>query len=111
MPFPIPGLGRESADTPLAVENLVPYSKTQPAIFRALQMTPVTDLKLLIKDYPVGGLTALSLTVGRMLMSKKPIARNALTILVNISSDDKILKELAEDEAFLEALLLRVTVC
>jgi hypothetical protein len=51
----------------------------------------VKDLKLLIKDYA-------------------PIARHALTILVNISEDGEVLKSLAEDDAFLESLLRRVTV-
>lgn len=48
------------------------------------------DLKLLVKDYP-------------------PIAKNALTILINISKDPDVLALLAEDDAFLETLLVRVT--
>ncbi|KAL9096719.1 MAG: hypothetical protein Q9165_001207 [Trypethelium subeluteriae] len=75
---------------PLAVENLVGYSTVQPDIFKAGQLTPVKDLKLLIKDYP-------------------PIAKNALTILINISGDQEVLKTLAEDDAFLESLLSRIT--
>ncbi|MCJ1342896.1 hypothetical protein MMC31_001085 [Peltigera leucophlebia] len=74
----------------IAVENLVPYSKTEPTIFKTAQLTPVKDLKLLIRDYA-------------------PIAKNALTILINISSDAEILKSLAEDDAFLESVLLRIT--
>ena len=50
------------------------------------------DLKLLIKDYA-------------------PIAKNAFTILINISSDTEVLKDLAKDDAFLETLLSRITVC
>ena len=50
------------------------------------------DLKLLVKDYPT-------------------IAKNALTILVNISEDAEVLKSLADDGEFLENLLKRVTVC
>ncbi|KAL8996636.1 MAG: hypothetical protein Q9188_006525 [Gyalolechia gomerana] len=38
------------------------------------------------------------------------IARNALTILINISTDPEILKSLAEDDAFLETILSRITV-
>ena len=38
-----------------AAENLVPYSKTQPQIFKTGQLTPVKDLKVLIKDYAVCG--------------------------------------------------------
>ncbi|CAD6565203.1 MAG: hypothetical protein ASARMPRED_006509 [Alectoria sarmentosa] len=74
-----------------AAENLLPYSKTQPAIFKVAQLRPVKDLKLLVKDYA------------------KPIAKNALTILINISKDEEVLKLLAEDDAFLETLLGRMT--
>ncbi|KAK3069725.1 Protein hgh1 [Teratosphaeriaceae sp. CCFEE 6253] len=74
----------------IATENLVGYSTTQPSLFKRNQLEPVRDLKLLIKDYV-------------------PIAKNALTILVNISEDGEVLKSLAEDDAFLEQLLKRVT--
>lgn len=40
----------------------------------------------------------------------QPIAKNALTILINISSDVEALKCLAEDDAFIESVLSRVTV-
>ena len=43
--------------------------------------------------------------------SLKPIAKNALTILINISQDQDVLALLAEDDAFLETLLVRITVC
>lgn len=74
-----------------AAEHLLQYSKTQPAIFKGAQLTPVKDLKLLVKDYA-------------------PIAKNALTILINTSKDPDVLALLAEDDAFLETLLVRVTV-
>ncbi|MCJ1379303.1 hypothetical protein MMC17_002404 [Xylographa soralifera] len=74
----------------VAVESLLPYSKTQPAIFKINQLTPVKDLKLLIKDYA-------------------PIAKNVLTILINISGDRDVLGVVADDDAFLESLLLRIT--
>jgi hypothetical protein len=41
---------------------------------------------------------------------EKPIAKNALTILINLSADGEVLRSLAEDDAFLETLLLKVTV-
>ncbi|KAL8685357.1 MAG: hypothetical protein Q9218_007813 [Villophora microphyllina] len=41
---------------------------------------------------------------------EEPIAKNALTILVNISTDPEILESLAEDDAFLESILSRTTV-
>ncbi|KAL8895689.1 MAG: hypothetical protein Q9207_008061, partial [Kuettlingeria erythrocarpa] len=75
----------------IAVQSLIPYSdSTKSSIFKTNQLTPVKDLKLLVKDYP-------------------PIAENALTILINISTNPEILKSLAEDDAFLESVLARVT--
>lgn len=37
----------------LAVENLVPYSLSQPSIFKTNQLLPLRDLKLLVRDYAV----------------------------------------------------------
>ncbi|KAI9726183.1 MAG: hypothetical protein M1828_001856 [Chrysothrix sp. TS-e1954] len=73
-----------------AIENLVGYSKAQPSIFKTDQLTPVKDLKLLVKDYPA-------------------IAKNVLTILINIAEDREVLESLAKDDAFLETLMLRIT--
>ncbi|MCJ1313852.1 hypothetical protein MMC25_007532 [Agyrium rufum] len=73
-----------------AVEHLLPYSESDPAIFKAREYAPVKDLKLLTKDY-------------------SPIAKNVLLILINISKDSDVLKQLAPDDAFLETLLGRVT--
>jgi hypothetical protein len=42
-------------DMAIAVENLVPYSLSQPTIFKAQQLKPVIDLKLLVRDYEVRG--------------------------------------------------------
>lgn len=75
----------------IACENLVGYSSSQPSIFKASQLVPVKDLKLLVKDYA-------------------PIAKNALTILINLSHDRDVLQNLANDDAFLETLIARVTV-
>lgn len=68
------------------------YSTAQPSLFKRNQLEPVKDLKLLIRDYG-------------------PIAKNAITMLVNISEDAEVVKSLAEDDTFLESLLRRVTVC
>ncbi|KAK0979180.1 Protein hgh1 [Friedmanniomyces endolithicus] len=73
-----------------AAQELVAYSTAEPWLFKRNQLEPVKDLKLLIKDYA-------------------PIAKNALTILVNISEDQEVLKNIVEDEAYLELLLKRVT--
>jgi len=75
-----------------AAEHLVGYSQANLPLFKRNQLEPVKDLKLLIKDYA-------------------PIAKNALTILINISSDTEVLKSLANDDALLETLLSRITVC
>jgi hypothetical protein len=75
-----------------AAEHLVGYSDSNLALFKRNQLEPVRDLKLLVKDYA-------------------PIAKNALTILINISSDAEVLKSLAEDDKLLETLLSRITVC
>nr|KAK5434739.1 Protein hgh1 [Exophiala xenobiotica] len=72
-----------------ACEHLVGHS-SDPSIFKKAQLVPVQDLKLLVRDY-------------------SPIAKNALTILVNISHDKEILEDLAADEQFVETLLKKIT--
>lgn len=37
----------------LAVENLVPYSTSQPSIFKVNELEPVHELKILVADHPV----------------------------------------------------------
>ncbi|KAJ4349610.1 Protein hgh1 [Didymosphaeria variabile] len=74
----------------VAAEHLVGYSQADLPLFKRSQLEPVKDLKLLVKDYG-------------------PIAKNALTILINISHDGEVLKSLANDDAFLETLLSRIT--
>jgi hypothetical protein len=49
--------------------------------------------------------------VAGLLTVFQPIAKNALTILINISHDSEILENLATDDAFLETLLKKITVC
>ncbi|KAF4636977.1 hypothetical protein G7Y89_g1110 [Cudoniella acicularis] len=74
----------------LAVENLVPYSLSQPSIFYTNQLLPVKDLKLLVRDY-------------------KQIAKDAITILINLSTDREVLGNLALDKEFIGTLLSRIT--
>ncbi|PLN75316.1 DNA-binding protein HGH1, partial [Aspergillus taichungensis] len=74
----------------IACENLVGFSTAQPELFKRHQLLPVRDLKLLVRDYT-------------------PIAKNALTILINLSADGEVLANLAEDDAFLETLLAKAT--
>ncbi|KAF7593046.1 hypothetical protein BBP40_012134 [Aspergillus hancockii] len=73
-----------------ACENLVGFSIAQPDLFKRQQLLPVRDLKLLVKDYT-------------------PIAKNALTMLINLSADEEVLNNLADDDTFLETLLTKVT--
>ncbi|CAG7986425.1 unnamed protein product [Penicillium nalgiovense] len=74
----------------IACENLVGFSTAQPDLFKRHQLLPVRDLKLLVRDYI-------------------PIAKNALTMLVNLSGDEEVLKLLAEDDKFIETLLVKLT--
>ncbi|KAF2431225.1 DUF383-domain-containing protein [Tothia fuscella] len=74
----------------IASENLVGFSTTQHAIFKTDQLLPIKDLKVLVRDYA-------------------PIAKSALTILVNLSDDPQILAELAPDDELVESLLQRIT--
>ncbi|PKY00404.1 DNA-binding protein HGH1 [Aspergillus campestris IBT 28561] len=74
----------------IACENLVGFSTAQPELFKRHQLLPVRDLKLLVRDYT-------------------PIAKNALTILINLSADGEVLATLAEDDDFLETLLAKAT--
>ncbi|EXJ67969.1 uncharacterized protein A1O5_08583 [Cladophialophora psammophila CBS 110553] len=73
----------------LACDHLVGHS-SDPTVFKKPQLVPVQDLKLLVRDYP-------------------PIAKNALTILINISHDSEIFENLAADDAFVETLLKKIT--
>lgn len=95
----------------LAAEHLVGYSTTQPAIFKTNGLEPVKDLKLLVKDYDVRKSPTLDPLRTSVYTADQPIAKNALTILINISDDKDVLEYLAKDDAFLETLLARVTVC
>ncbi|RYP03053.1 hypothetical protein DL764_005402 [Monosporascus ibericus] len=75
----------------LATENLVPYSTSQPAIFKADKLKPVTHLKLLIKDHP-------------------KIAEHVITILINLSADREVLESLATDDKFLNEVFRQITI-
>ena len=70
---------------------MVGFSTAQPSLFKRKTLEPIADLKLLIKDYA-------------------PIAKNALTMLINLTDDEEIIKTCVDDETFLENLLKRVTV-
>lgn len=74
------------------MDNLVGYSTAQPSVFKRNQLQPINDLKLLTKDYA-------------------PIAKNVLTILINLSEDAEVRKSLVDDAAFLNLLIKRLMVC
>lgn len=63
-------------------------------------------------DQVISGRATSAAWVGTRLTDKsKPTAKHALTILINISSDQEVLRDIVNDDAFLESLLLRITVC
>ncbi|PSK55881.1 Protein HGH1 [Elsinoe australis] len=74
----------------IAAENLLGFSTAKQDLFKRNQSEPIRDLKLLIKDYP-------------------PIAKNAITMLINLSEDAEVLKNLTTDEKFTESLFARIT--
>jgi hypothetical protein len=88
--LPLPQAATKTDRTQTAAENLVGFSTAQPSLFKYNDMTPIKDMKLLIRDYP-------------------PIAKNVLTMLINLSGDDQILAYLATDDQFLEVLLSLLT--
>ncbi|CCE34550.1 uncharacterized protein CPUR_08483 [Claviceps purpurea 20.1] len=69
-----------------ATENLVPFSTAEPAIFKADDLKPIKHLKLLVRDHP-------------------KIAEHVLTILINLSGDPDVLKDLVNDDAFIGVIL------
>ncbi|KAH1310880.1 hypothetical protein KXX47_006067 [Aspergillus fumigatus] len=90
MPTVLEELNGLTLTSDAACENLVGFSTTHSDLFKRHQLLPVRDLKLLVRDYT-------------------PIAKNALTILINISSDQEVLANLAEDDAFIETLMVKIT--
>ncbi|KAI1158200.1 hypothetical protein F5B18DRAFT_642075 [Nemania serpens] len=75
----------------LAAEHLVPYSISEPNIFKAENLKPVQNLKLLIKDHP-------------------NTAEHIITILVNLSVDHEILENLSSDDKFISEVLRQIIV-
>ncbi|KAI1325501.1 hypothetical protein F5Y16DRAFT_377833 [Xylariaceae sp. FL0255] len=73
----------------LAAEHLIPFSISQPAIFKTENLKPVQNLKLLIKDDP-------------------QIAQHIVTILVNLSADQQILDNLVKDDKFLTEIFRQI---
>ncbi|KAM0463969.1 hypothetical protein ACHAO4_000694 [Trichoderma viride] len=66
----------------VATENLVPYSLSDPAIFKTEELKPVQHLKFLVRDH-------------------EKIAEHALNILINLTEDPVVLEFVATDEKFL----------
>ena len=95
----------------VAIENLVPYSLSQPDIFKADKFVPIKNLKLLVKDHPVRcGLSLSPFTFLPVANTIQQIAEHVLTILINLSADREVLENLATDETFLDTILSYVTV-
>ncbi|KAI0447897.1 hypothetical protein F4803DRAFT_498087 [Xylaria telfairii] len=75
----------------IAAEHLVPYSISQPSIFKAKNLKPIHNLKLLIKDLP-------------------NTAEHIITILINLSADSEILENLASDDKFISEILRQIII-
>jgi hypothetical protein len=75
----------------LAIVNLVPYSTSEPAVFKAENLQPIKNLRLLVRDHA-------------------SISEFAITILVNLSGDREVLEVLATDEKFVEHIFARLVV-
>ncbi|KAI1381764.1 DUF383-domain-containing protein [Hypoxylon crocopeplum] len=75
----------------LATEHLVPYSTSQPNIFKADNFQPIKNLKLLVKDHP-------------------KIAEHVISILINLAAEREILESLATDERFLDEILRQIII-
>ncbi|KAI0876249.1 hypothetical protein GGS24DRAFT_241692 [Hypoxylon argillaceum] len=75
----------------LAAEHLVPYSISQPNIFKSENLKPVHNLKLLIKDLPNN-------------------AEHIITILINLSADHEILENLTSDDKFISEVLRQIII-
>lgn len=98
----------------IATENLVPYSTSEPALFKIDNLTPVKNLKLLVNDHPVRP-PSLPFS-GQVHASQdsycvfKKIAEHVITTLINLSADREILESLATDDKFLDTILSYITV-
>ncbi|PQE15233.1 hypothetical protein CJF32_00007876 [Rutstroemia sp. NJR-2017a WRK4] len=90
-----------------AVENLVPYSLSQPSIFKTNQLLPIKDLKLLYDRSSSHNSADVQQTTD--LTALQPIAKDAITILINLSTDKEVLEYLVTDKEFLSTLLGKVT--
>ncbi|KAI0175934.1 hypothetical protein GGR52DRAFT_337335 [Hypoxylon sp. FL1284] len=75
----------------LSTEHLVPYSTSNPGVFKSDNLKPVQNLKLLIKDHP-------------------KIAEHVISILINLSADREVLESLATDDKFLGEVLRQIIV-
>ncbi|KAL7946465.1 hypothetical protein V8C42DRAFT_320684 [Trichoderma barbatum] len=73
----------------VAIEHLVPFSESEPSIFKAEELKPVKHLKFLVRDIA-------------------KIAEHALTILINLTGDQEILEFVAKDEKFLEMVFSHI---
>ncbi|KAI5463823.1 hypothetical protein BGZ63DRAFT_200679 [Mariannaea sp. PMI_226] len=73
----------------VAIVNCVPYSTTDPALFKSEELKPIKNLKILTKDHP-------------------SVSEHAINILVNLSGDQEVLESLATDEGFLDTVFARI---
>lgn len=65
-------------------------TKTQPSLFKQENLTPIRNLKVIVNDIPTR-------------------AKNALTCLVNLSTDEAVRENIVKDEAFIKILVEKLT--
>ncbi|KAI1335448.1 hypothetical protein F5Y15DRAFT_249993 [Xylariaceae sp. FL0016] len=75
----------------IAAEHLVPYSLSQPSLFKSDEMKPIKNFKLLIRDNP-------------------KIAEHIVTMLINLSADRDVLESLATDDKFLAEVFRQIVI-
>ncbi|KAH8736050.1 hypothetical protein BGZ61DRAFT_341536 [Ilyonectria robusta] len=73
----------------VAIVNCVPYSTTDPNLFKDSDLQPVKNLKLLADDH-------------------HNVSEHAVNILINLSGDQEVLENLATDEKFLDLVFARI---
>lgn len=94
----------------VALQNLVPYSLTEPSVFKTSQLQPIKNLKFLVKDNPVSNSRQVDIWKDICSWPTQKISDHAVTILVNLSGDPEVLKNLATDEKFLDVVFQWIVV-
>ena len=94
----------------LAGEGLIPYSVSDPSIFKAEDLKPIKHLKTAIQDHHVRCHSSSKPLLIHTLTIIQKVAEHALTILINLTGDPEILEAVATDETYKERLLAKIVV-